>query len=799
MPKKVIFSTSLQEFRPVIWYSEPIYTKYGILRKAIAEKLGEKYAELLAEPLITTEAELGKSKAHWLSDYLPQPVAFPQLNPAQQETARVSLSLMIAKIKSFAGELKSSDDKNQRDLGELLELAVEVPGMEYVFAQDDKVVLTLWGFTSEIAQKTDFRITKAIEKPAIPDIPVVVPVVEQIPVKEESKNVTNVTPPANRIQQNPVVPPIKNMPPETKSSSGKKGILWFILGAILMFLILFLIWWFFLRNPSAAKNILPPKADILPPIDTTHTGTDPNDPSKRVIFTDKFNAALKKGENIKKFAQKVSDKYSKNLKIVYYDTVINLVQFQTEPNLWKQWSDTVKKMSEVRLVFSEAMFQKSEIPKDPVFSDAEKSWYFDKIQAYAAWDITKGSDKVVVAIIDNGFDATHPEFAGKIVNPWNVFTHSADIHPVGGEGGMHGTHVACTAVGLMNNGQGLCGIAPNCKLMPIQVADDNGNLTSLSIISGILYAINKNADVVNMSLGMKFPNQIKNLSEEEQKKLTETMNVDEAVFWNELYKFALENKIVFVQAAGNDDVLAGIDPSARSKNTIVVSAVGTKIEKAEFSNFGQTATISAPGVNIYSAFPGGKFGELQGTSMASPIVTGAAALMKSLHPNYTAEQIIKILVKTAKPLNSQKYIGPLLQIADALKADTSQTKLVIPKNPKDLAFAEGRWKSSNNLLSTIDQSQVSLYFDINKSGKGTLTLVEEKKDGSTCKSDLTITFKDGKLIMQQNGNSECADGKKFYKPYNFECVQGKDNSADCKASEKNNNSKVIDFQLYKQN
>ncbi len=793
MTKKVLFSVLLKEFRPVIWYSEPIYTKYNQLRNTITEKLGEQYAALLAEPVISPDALQGKSKAMWMSDILLQPVAFPQLNPAQQEQARISLSLKIAKIKAFAEELKSSNEKNQRDLGELLELSVEVPGMEYVFAQDDKVVLTLWGFTSEIAQKTDFRISKAIEKSDIPFVPIAEPIIENnVPETHQEKNRQT-----NSNQQNTPIPPIQNPPPVQKSSSTKKGILWFILGALLMFLILFLIWWFFLKNPSE-KNYLPPQADILPPIDTTQTGTDPNDPTKRVIFTDKFNAALKKGQNINEFAKKISEKYAEHLQIVYYDTVINLVQFKTEPNLWKQWSDTIKKMPEVRLVFNETMFERSEIPKDPAFSEADKNWYFDKIQAYAAWDLTKGSDTIIVAVIDNGFDLTHPEFKGKIVEPWNVFNHSADVGVAGGEGGMHGTHVAATAVGLMNNGQGLSGIAPNCKLMPIQVADKNGNLSSLSIISGILYAINKNADVVNMSLGMKFPDQVKNLPENEQKNLTETQFTDEAAFWDELYKFAIENKIVFVQAAGNDDVLAGIDPSARSKNTIVVSAVGTQIEKAEFSNYGQLASISAPGVNIYSAFPGGKFGSLQGTSMASPIVAGAAALLKSLHPNYTAEQIIQILVKTAKPVNSQKYVGPLLQIANALKSDTSHTELVIPENPKDLSFAEGRWKSSNNLFSTIDKSQVSLYFDIEKSGKGILTLVEEKQDGSTCKADIKVSFKDGKLIMEQSDNAQCDDGKKFYRPYNFECVQGKDNSADCKASEKNGNSKVIDFKLYKQ-
>jgi len=215
MTKKVLFSVLLKEFRPVIWYSEPIYTKYNQLRNTITEKLGEQYAALLAEPVISPDALQGKSKAMWMSDILLQPVAFPQLNPAQQEQARISLSLKIAKIKAFAEELKSSNEKNQRDLGELLELSVEVPGMEYVFAQDDKIVLTLWGFTSEIAQKTDFRISKAIEKSDIPFVPIAEPIIENnTPETHQEKNRQT-----NSNQQNTPIPPIQNPPPESTTRS----------------------------------------------------------------------------------------------------------------------------------------------------------------------------------------------------------------------------------------------------------------------------------------------------------------------------------------------------------------------------------------------------------------------------------------------------------------------------------------------------------------------------------------------------------------------------------------------------
>ncbi len=790
--KKIIFSTELQEFRPIIWYGEPVFIRYSQLKAILTEKFGEQYAAIISEPVANREVIEGKGKAHWMSDYVTNGVQFSKLPQQQQEQARQQLTQTISQIKNFANELKISEDANQKQLGELLLLAVEVPALDYVFVEGNKICLVLWGFTSEEAKKTNFQISKVLEAPIVPKVPETkivqeVQKNEPLPIEKQIQDNQKVT------TQQAVVPPVVATPPPIPPQKEKKGMpawLWFIIGALLMLLILFLFWWFYLRHHSA----LPDNANVLPPIDTTKVGHDPNDTTKRKILIDRVNVALKKNADMEAFAKTIKEKFGNNLEIVYFDTTIKLLQLKTPENEWKKWADTLKNVADVRLTFSEALFARNETFNDAAFTDAKKAWYFKEIGVFDAWKTTKGSDKIVVAIIDNGFDITHPEFKDKVVNSWNVFLHSSNVHPVGMQGSEHGTHVAASAIGLLNNSLGLSGIAPNCKFMPIQVADENGNMSTLAVVAGLLYAIHHNADVVNMSLGMMFPPEVAQLSLEKQKELVQSLYPEEAKFWDELYSFGLENKMIIVQAAGNCNILAGIDPACRSLNTIIVSAVSPNIQRAEFSNWGELTVLSAPGVEIYSAVPNNKYEFLQGTSMASPIVAGCVALMKSIHPNFRPRQIIDILVKTAKAMNSDKYIAPMIQIDKAILADSSGNVMIIPKDAKDLTFAEGTWKSTTDLHST-DKKKVELYFDIKKDGNGKLKLVEE--NGNQCFADLKITFKDGKLLLDQLDNAKCQNAK-FYRKYEFQCVQGSDNQADCTAKEKGSTSDVIKFNLVKQ-
>ncbi len=804
MPQKsIIFSTGLRKYRPIIWYGEPVFARAAQINSILKNSLGDDFAYFFAEPIIDQEKLQGSGQAHWMSEYVENPVALTTLPTNRQQELKSVIAAKIKKIKSFAQELQQKDDQNSRELGEVLLHAIEVPSMDFVMVDGDKVTLVLWGFNSDEAQKVNFKLSHEVEKaeittpppPPLPPVDIVKP--EDTPPPTDN-NITT-----NNVET-------KETPPDNKNTDKKrKGLpawLWLIIGVLLGALIFFLIWWFFLRNES----YLPPDHAVVPPIDTTQIGEDPDDPVHRKIFTDKFNVALVKNGDIEAFSQKVMAKYKDDIEIAYYDTVIKLMQFKTPEGEWKSWMDSIRKFPEARLVFSEAVFDHSKKPSDPGFSDNKQSWYFNTIQAYNAWENTSGSDEVVVAVIDNGFDLSHPEFDGKIVNPWNIMDNSPNVRPVGENGSEHGTHVAGSAVGLADNAAGVSGIAPNCKLMPIQVGDANGSMTSLGIVGAVLYAIHKEADIVNMSLGMIFPPEVAAMPIAEQEQMAETLYSDEAAFWDELYLFAVENDILIIRAAGNNDIVTGIDPGTRSCNILLVAAIDPNIERAGFSNFGKMTGISAPGVEIFSSVPNKGYSFLQGTSMASPIVAGAAALIKSENKNITPYQIIYSLIKSAKILKTDKYVGPYLQIENALKIakdaptidDCEKLKqisgdsssMVIPDNPTDLEFAEGRWKSSSDLVKISDNQKIELFFDIKKEGTGKLTLVET--DGTECFADIQLSYNDNALLIEQLEPAQCNNGK-GYRPYVFKCKQGRNNVANCTAEEQTGSGPLIEFTLIK--
>ncbi len=231
----------------------------------------------------------------------------------------------------------------------------------------------------------------------------------------------------------------------------------------------------------------------------------------------------------------------------------------------------------------------------------------------------------------------------------------------------HGTHVAGIALANSNNRYGSCGIAPNCGFMPIQISDNSEIFTSTDVIDGILYAIKHRANVINLSLGKQFSDHLSEIPVSEQKIIAETSMKDEAFFWNELFEYANKENVTIVIAAGNQNMMIGIDPMQRSESIIVVSAVDQKITKASFSNFGAHSTICAPGVGIYNCIPNKKFINYDGTSMSAPIVTGAVALMKSVNPKLTNLEIINILRTSGRQLNIIGF-GPLLQIDKAVRA-----------------------------------------------------------------------------------------------------------------------------------
>ena len=206
---------------------------------------------------------------------------------------------------------------------------------------------------------------------------------------------------------------------------------------------------------------------------------------------------------------------------------------------------------------------------------------------------------------------------------------------------MHGTHVSGIIAAARNNNVGMNGIADNVRIMTVRAVPD-GDEHDKDIANAIRYAVDNGAKVINMSFGKSISPQ-KNW-------------VDDAV------KYAESKGVLLIHAAGNDakdiDVNDNFpnpifknDTSTRAGNWITVGASGDPAAGGiigSFSNYGKKEVdVFAPGVKIYSTLPGGnQYGNLQGTSMASPVVAGVAALLMSYYPNLTVQQIKAVIEKS---------------------------------------------------------------------------------------------------------------------------------------------------------
>ena len=481
------------------------------------------------------------------------------------------------------------------------------------------------------------------------------------------------------------------------------------------------------------------------------------------------------------------------------------------------------------LILPDTIFGSDVLPSDPDFSDPEKRWYFDMIGVEEAWKETMGSSDVIVAVIDDGFDLSHPEFDGKVVDPYNAVYHNS--HVTSGTSG-HGTHVAATAVGNANNGSGVSGIAPGCRLMPIQVGDSNGDMTTSAVIDGVLYAISKGADVVNMSLGWQFPPEIEALPVSVQKNLILNYFLEEETVWRKIFGMGISKGMTFVLAGGNENILVGIDPKQRIDGTIRVSAVQPDRYKADFSNFGPYSVLSAPGVYIFNALPGDDYGFKPGTSMASPIVAGCVARMKSKNSALTTDDIIRILQDTGIPSPSdvanivnfkkaldavpgdgtrlvlpvdpgceavRKRYEALVDELERLKREhpgciTAPDTLVLPPSP-ELSDITGLWKSTTHLINDDDED-LTLYFAFNGSPTGVFSIVEPSGKTFTASLDVSI---DGDIVHFFQTEPATAPGEsKKYDLYSTECKPNpKTRVAECEAVSQSNALHRVRFKLVK--
>jgi subtilisin family serine protease len=340
---------------------------------------------------------------------------------------------------------------------------------------------------------------------------------------------------------------------------------------------------------------------------------------------------------------------------------------------------------------------KAYVPNDPLYSYQS---VLQRINIASTWDITTGSDEITIAVIDTGIDIDHPDLVDNIwlnedeiagdgidndengyiddVNGWDFLNDTADVQPrfdpLMSGGVNHGTVVASIIAASGDNNQGIAGISYYSKIMPLEVLDVDGVGNIDDTIRAINYAVANGADIINMSfVGHDYDDRF----------LTAV-------------KQAYEAGVIVVAAAGNDTLNHGGDDLTQSpvypacldqglnENFVIgVAAVDEKGIKTNFSNYGNCIDISAPGTRMFAAmafdedepdYQVAYGGYWTGTSVATPLVSGAIALIKSINPSMPIGQVVDALGRGADDVDilNPDFIGQLgvgiLDIAESIES-----------------------------------------------------------------------------------------------------------------------------------
>jgi subtilisin family serine protease len=345
-----------------------------------------------------------------------------------------------------------------------------------------------------------------------------------------------------------------------------------------------------------------------------------------------------------------------------------------------------------------------ETPDDPLF---DRQWFLENIDAEAAWDVHKGEEgaEVIVGISDSGVAWRHEDLVDNIYqnlgedadgdgvvivpsgNSWEF--DPGDINGVDDDGngyaddfvgwnlinddrgqdndpddpGSHGTHVAGLAAARTDNGVGVSAVSWNVKILSTSASNSNSDDSIERGLGSIVYLAENGADIINMSWGSETTSR----------------------FEKEVIEYAVGLGSLLVSSAGNDNVSAPQYPSSLP-GVLSVASVGKTDRLAFYSNYGISVDIAAPGGaggnTMRSTLPGNRYGDKVGTSMASPVAAGVFALVKSLHPTWTNQQLIEQVLGTADNVDdlNTTYVG--LMGAGRLNADRAVTDQ--PSIPNEL-------------------------------------------------------------------------------------------------------------------
>jgi len=311
----------------------------------------------------------------------------------------------------------------------------------------------------------------------------------------------------------------------------------------------------------------------------------------------------------------------------------------------------VAALSSVHWATPNYQFQSSFYPDDPDFNE---QWGANRIKVQDAWDYTRGSAEIPIAIIDTGCDMDHEDLVNSIwINEDEIPDNGIDDDDNGfiddfqgwdfvdaptfptmgdyldrdndpSDEMGHGTAVAGICGAEIDNGIGIAGIAPDCPLMILRAGNANGFLQEDDVASAILYALDNGARVVNMSFG----------------------DVQASPMLGDVIDYAAGQGLLMIAASGNNGDDQANYPAAFGP-PLCVGSCDSNNERVGDSNYGTALDLLAPGEEIYSTLPDDEYGLMpptgSGTSFAAPHVSGVAGLVFSLHPNWDAQEVKSIL------------------------------------------------------------------------------------------------------------------------------------------------------------
>ena len=393
---------------------------------------------------------------------------------------------------------------------------------------------------------------------------------------------------------------------------------------------------------------------------------------------------------------------------------------------------------------------------DPMNNDTSSGqWYLKNINAREAAEelsVIEG-DKVSVAVIDTGADVSHEDLQKNINKGLSVQTdHKGGTKPLIDDADEHGTHVTGIIAATFDNGKGIAGVSSlsGNKVADVFVVDAftpggmGGWFDTFDLVSAVKYVTDKGAKVFNMSVG----------------------GYGRDRYLESAFEYAYANDVVPVVAAGNEGAEV-LETPANFGCVVSVCATTKENRRAYYSSLGVEKDIAAPGTNVLSTLPGGDYGKMSGTSMASPVVAAAAACVRYANPSLTAPQVKNILYATADPSVGDNKEGfdkgtgyglldmkAAVEAAKEASADVPAESISIRKGAEDIlisrgdtfrieplvlpaeSLAEVTYESSDPGIAEVDETGL-----VTAVGSGAAVITAKAGD-KTCETNVYVDSKD---------------------------------------------------------